>query len=33
MTDKENSKAIILCAHGSKDKQYKEDFLKLPKKN
>jgi sirohydrochlorin ferrochelatase len=32
MTDKENSKAIILCAHGSKDKQYKEDFLKLAKK-
>ena len=32
MTDKDNKKAIILCAHGSKDKQYKEDFLKLTKK-
>jgi len=32
MTNKDNTKAIILCAHGSKDKQYKEDFLKLTKK-
>ena len=32
MTDKNHEKAIILCAHGSKDKQYEEDFLKLTKK-
>lgn len=32
MTDKDNSKAIILCAHGSKDKQYEADFLKLTKR-
>ena len=32
MTDKDQTKAIILCAHGSKDKQYEEDFLKLTKK-
>ena len=32
MTDKDHTKAIILCAHGSKDKKYQEDFLKLTKK-
>lgn len=32
MTDKDHTKAIILCAHGSKEKKYEEDFLKLKKK-
>ena len=32
MTDKDDTKAIILCAHGSKDKKYEEDFLELIKK-
>ena len=32
MTEKDNTKAIILCAHGSKDKKYEEDFLELTKK-
>ena len=32
MTEKDHTKAIILCAHGSKDKKYKEDFLKLTQK-
>ncbi len=32
MTEKENTNAIILCAHGSKDKKYEEDFLELTKK-
>lgn len=32
MTGKDNTKAIILCAHGSKEKTYEEDFLKLKKK-
>ena len=32
MTDKDHTKAIILCAHGSKEKKYEEDFLELTKK-
>ena len=32
MTDKDNTKAIILCAHGSKEKKYEKDFLELTKK-
>jgi sirohydrochlorin cobaltochelatase len=32
MTDRDHTKAIILCAHGSKDKKYEEDFLELTKK-
>ena len=32
MTDKDHTKAIILCAHGSKEKKYEEDFLELKKK-
>ena len=27
MTDKDHTRAIILCAHGSKEKKYEEDFL------
>ena len=30
MTNKDHTKAIILCAHGSKEK-YEEDFLELKK--
>ncbi len=32
MTDKDHTRAIILCAHGSKEKKYEEDFLELAKK-
>ena len=32
MTNKDHTKAIILCAHGSKEKKYEEDFLELKKK-
>ena len=32
MTHKDKTKAIILCAHGSKEKKYEEDFLELTKK-
>ena len=32
MTHKDNTKAIILCAHGSKEKKYEKDFLELTKK-
>ena len=32
MTENDNTKAIILCAHGSKDTKYQEDFLELTKK-
>ena len=32
MTEKDNTKAIILCAHGSKEIKYQEDFLELTKK-
>ena len=32
MTNKDHAKAIILCAHGSKEKKYEEDFLELTQK-
>ena len=32
MTDKDHTKAIILCAHGSKERKYEKDFLELTKK-
>ena len=32
MTNKDHTRAIILCAHGSKEKKYEEDFLELAKK-
>ena len=32
MTDKDHTKAIILCAHGSKEIKYEKDFLELTKK-
>ena len=32
MTNKDYTEAIVLCAHGSKEKKYEKDFLELTKK-